>query len=259
MRHPPTPILPCVVQAPKLGSECGQAGGQPGPSTGRGTDRTLCQDRVLGGDRLRRGPGRLQELTCLPVIQEEAGPSTAGAGRGLDAGMLSELDGSLDTGEDTRGRPRHGRGGQVTGAGPPQLRLRSRGRAGAGPCPGRPCSGCRTAVLSRPDHASLIHPDLGSDALRMRPHDDIATNRNDSGGNTDPDAPGSQDPSLVWALRGQPGRRVGHHPSLVMVAAGPRGPLALEIKPVSTTRKMSTCSKSLSAPGDGSDACTCTG
>lgn len=54
--------------------------------------------------------------------------------------------------------------------------------------------------------------------------------------------PGSQDPALVWALRGQPGRRVEHHPSLRMVAGGPQGPLPLEINPVSTTWKMSTCS-----------------
>lgn len=64
VRHPLTPILPCSIQAPKLGSECRQASGQPGPSTGQGTDCTLCQDAVLGGDRLRRGPGRLQELTA---------------------------------------------------------------------------------------------------------------------------------------------------------------------------------------------------
>lgn len=60
------------------------------------------------------------------MIQEEAGPPTAGTGRRLHAGMLSELDGSLDTGENTRGHPPHGAEDR------PQARdHRSRGR-GAG-------------------------------------------------------------------------------------------------------------------------------
>lgn len=49
---------------------------------------------------------------------------------------------------------------------------------------------------SLPPRPCLSHPPgFRFYALRMRPHDDAATNRNDSGGNTDPDAPWEPRPS----------------------------------------------------------------
>ena len=132
---------------------------------------------------------------CLPVIQEEAGPPTAGTGRGLDAGVLSKLDGSSDTGEDTKEAPAARVQGRAPGAG-----RRSRGhRSGAGlelgPVPVGPARVATQRFSPAQTTPQIIHPDLGSDPLRMCPHNDAATNRNVSRGNTDPDAPWEPRPS----------------------------------------------------------------
>lgn len=61
--------------------------------------------RALGRDRLQCGPGRLQELTCLPVIQEEAGPPTAGGGHRLYLGCSASRMGPQTQSEDPEEAP----------------------------------------------------------------------------------------------------------------------------------------------------------
>lgn len=103
---------------------------------------------MLDRDRLRQG-AREACRSSLPPSDQEESPPTAGTGRGLDdgwqAGWVSDTvrHQGCRTGAEMGPRSR-----------PLQPRPQVRGGAGLGPVPGRSRSGCHTAVLSRPDHAS---------------------------------------------------------------------------------------------------------